>query len=173
MKKDEKKELIEKLRSKILKANGIFLSDYKGINFVDLTELRKKLRAKSGELHIAKNTLMKLALKDTPSEGLSQFLEGQNCFVFSYGDGIEIAKVLNEGSQKFPNLRLKAGIFEGQIYDSSGVQNLAKLPSKTELKAKLVRTIGGPISGFVRVLSGPIRSLVIVLNEINKKKQAA
>ncbi len=173
MKKQEKGKIIEKLKAEALKANSIFLTEYKGLNFVELTELRKSLRSRSAELHIAKNTLMKLALKDTPQQSLTQFLEGPNSIVFSYGDGVDVAKVLSESTKKNHNLKLKACYFEGQIYDANGIQKLALLPSKKDLRATLVRTLAGPVTGFVRVLAGPIQAMVTVLSEINKKKQAA
>lgn len=173
MKKQEKQVIIEKLRTGVLKANSIFLAEYKGINFVELTELRRNLRAKAGEFHVAKNTLMKLALKDTPQQSLTQFLEGPNSIIFSYGDGVEVAKVLSEGIKKYPNLKLKACYFDGHVFDANGIQRLALLPSKKELRATLVRSIAGPIIGFVRVIGGPMRAIVTVLSEINKKKKAA
>lgn len=173
MKKQDKQAIIEKLKTGALKANSVFLAEYKGINFVELTELRRSLRAKTGEFHIAKNTLMKLALKDTPQQSLTQFLEGPNSIIFAYGEGVDVAKVLVEGVKKYPNLKLKACYFEGQVYDANGIQKLALLPSKKDLRAALVRTIAGPISGFVRVLAGPMRAMVTVLNEINKKKNVA
>jgi len=173
MKKQEKQTIIEKLKKSALKANSVFLVEYKGINFVELTELRKNLKAKAGEFHVAKNTLMKLALKDTPQQSLNQFLEGPNSIVFAYGDGVEVAKVLTEGVKKYPSIKLKACYFEGQIFDANGIQNLALLPSKKDLRATLVRAIAVPISGFMRVLAGPMRAMITVLHEINKKKIAA
>lgn len=172
MKKVEKKEIIEKLRSGVLKAKSIFLTEYKGMNFVELSELRKSLKSKSGEFHVAKNTLLKLALKDTPNEQLTKFLDGQNSVVFAFGDGVEVAKVLTDAARKFSNLKLKACYFEGQVYDANGIQKLSLLPSQRELRATLLRTLAGPLGGLVRVLGGPIRGMVTVLNEISKKKAA-
>jgi large subunit ribosomal protein L10 len=172
MKKQEKEIIINRFKSNVLKAKGIFLIEYKGVNFVELTELRKSLRTKSAELHVAKNTLMKLALKDTPQQSLAQFLDGPNAIIFSYDEGVDVAKVLIEGVKKYPNFKLKSCYFEGQIFDANGIQKLALLPSKKDLRATLVRTIAGPISGLVRVLSGPMRAMVTVLSEINKKKAA-
>lgn len=173
MEKQDKQAVIEKLRKSVLKATSIFLAEYRGLNFVEMTELRKTLRAKAAEFHVAKNTLMKLALEDTPQQSLTQFLEGQNSVVFAFDEGVDVAKALVEGVKKYPNLKLKACYFEGQIYDANGIQKLALLPSKKDLRAVLVRTIAGPINGLVRVLAGPMRAMVIVLNEINKKKNVA
>lgn len=173
MKRQEKETIVEKLKRSIPKATSIFLAEYKGINFIELTELRKNLRTKAGEIHVVKNRLMKLALKDTPQQSLTQFLNGPNAIIFAYGDGLDVAKILVTGVKKYPNLKLKACYFEGEVYDVKGIEELAKLPSKEDLLVTLVRTISGPISGFVRVLAGPMRALVTVLNEINKKKNAA
>ncbi len=172
MKKQEKGKIIEKLKAEALKANSAFLVEYKGLNFVELTELRKSLRSKSADLHIAKNTLMKLALKDTPQQSLTQFLEGPNSIIFGYDEGVDVAKVLSEGTKKYPHLKLKACYFEGQLYDANGIQKIALLPSKKDLRTSLVRTLAGPVNGLVRVLAGPIRAMVIVLSEINKKRAA-
>jgi len=172
MERKDKQKLVDKLRESAKRANSIFLTEYKGINFVEFSELRRELKKKSCEIHVAKNTLMKIALKGLPHQGLSKFLDGPNSIVFVYGDGVDAAKILTEGAKKYPNLKLKAAYFDGQIYDGKGIEKLSKLPSRKELNTLLVRAISGPVGGFVRVLGGPLRAFVTVLSEIKKKKAA-
>lgn len=173
MEKIKKSQVVSSLKEKIEKANGLLLTDFKGTNFVELSELRNKLKKIGGDIKIAKNTLLKIAIRSTYADELGKFLDGSNAVVFSYKDPVEVVKALVSAYKTQPLFKIKAGIMDGKILNVKDLEFVSKLPSKNELRGKLVQVIAGPLQGFVRVLSGPIRGLVIALNQIQKKKEAA
>lgn len=169
-------ERVEELRAMLQKSQGTFLAEYRGMTVAQITSLRSQVREAGGEMKVAKNTLMKIALEQ---EGLPVFPEdmaaGPNVFTLAYGDPVAVAKVLRDFSKERTNKAfiLKGGILGKSILDLDRVNALADLPSKDVVIGQVVRTIAGPISGFLTVLNGPIRGLATCLNQIKEQKESA
>jgi len=161
-------ELAEKLKGSCV---GVVVA-FKGINAVDDTELRAKIRKSNSEYFVVKNTLLSRAVKLAGLGDLAESLKGSTAIAISKDDYSSAAKVLSEFSEKNDFFKLKAGFVEGKVVSQSEVEALAKLPSKEILVAMVLRALNSPISGLATVLQGTIRSLAIVLNAI-KDKQAA
>jgi len=140
----------------------------------DNESLRDQLRQENGEYYVAKKTLLGLALKNQGVDGLdTKSLGGKIAAVFSYGDEVAAAKVLDkfrQDKEKSNKLNFIAGILEGKLLTKEEIEALAKLPSKQELYAKLVGSLNAPVSGFVNALAGNLRNLVYVLKAIEEKK---
>ena len=158
LKKQQVAALSEALKSSCA---GIIV-DYKGISVADDTALRKKLREGGNTYSVVKNTLLSRALKDAGIEGLDSYLEGST----------SAAKALFEYADKHKNFTVKAGFIDGAAIDAAGVKNLADLPPKEVLIAKVLGGLNAPISGLANVLNGTIRGLAIVLNAIAEKQSA-
>ena len=169
-------ERVEELRAMLQKSQGTFLAEYRGMTVAQITSLRSQVREAGGEMKVAKNTLMKIALEQ---EGLPVFPDdvaaGPNVFTLAYGDPVAVAKVLRDFSKERTNKSfiLKGGILGKSILDLDRVNALADLPSKDVVIGQVVRTIAGPISGFLTVLNGPIRGLATCLNQIKEQKESA
>lgn len=169
---DQKKVIVAEMSEKIKSAKTLVLADYRGLTVEQDTELRSELRKAGVEYKVVKNTLTKLAAKENGIEGLDGVLNGPTAMAFSVTDLIAPAKVLNEYAKKFDKLEIKAGIVEGRVVDVNGVKELAELPPKEVLIAKVLGGFNAPLSGFVNVLNGNIRGLVVALNAIAEKQQA-
>lgn len=169
-------EKVEELRAMLQRSQGTFLAEYRGMTVAQITSLRSQVREAGGEMKVAKNTLMKIALEQ---EGLPVFPEdiatGPNVFTLAYGDPVAVAKVLRDFSKERTNKAfvLKGGILGKSILNLDQVSALADLPSRDVVLGQVVRTIAGPISGFLTVLSGPIRGLATCLNQIKEQKESA
>ena len=138
----------------------------------EIGELRGKLREKNARMQVLKKTLIKIALKNVDVNVDPDELDGQVAIVYGGEDEIFSPKTLYEYSKDNEKLEILAGILDGKLIGADEVKNLAKLPSKEELLAKVVGSVKAPVSGFVNVLSGNLRNLVFALNAIKESKEA-
>ncbi len=160
--------LVEKLKSSCV---GV-LVDYKGIDAVDDTVLRRQLRECGSDYFVVKNTLLLRAARLSGLEGLEPLLKGSTAVALSKVDYSLAAKILEEFSRKNDFFSIKAGFVEGKVVGKSEVEALAKLPSKDVLVATLLRDLGAPVTGLAVALNGIMRSLALVLNAVAEKRTA-
>lgn len=170
--KIQKQEILRNLTERIKKSKSIIFTGFNALGVKDNEALRSKLRAENGEYYVAKKTLLERALKEQGITNLeTKTLDGKIAAVFSYGDEVASAKVVDIfRKDKEDKIFFLGGILEGNLLSKSEVESLAKLPSKQELYAKLVGSLNAPVSGFVNVLAGNLRGLVTVLKAIEEKK---
>lgn len=168
--KEQKTEIIDKITKELNEAKSAVLIDYKGLKVKDSEDLRKLLRAKGATLNVAKNTLVKIALKKEGIEFDESIFKKPVAIAFSKDDEVAPAKEISLFAKKNEAVEILGGILEKKMIDGESVKRLAELPSKEELLAKAVGSIASPLSGMVNVLSGNLRSLVNVLKNIEKAK---
>lgn len=167
--KEQKTQIIEQIALELKEAKSAVLIDYKGLKVKDSEELRTLLRSKGATLSVAKNTLVKIALK---KEGISfneEIFKKPVAIAFSKEDEVAPAKEISLFAKKNQAVEILGGILESKMIDADSVKRLAELPTKEELLAKAVGSIASPLSGMVNVLAGNIRSLVSVLKNIETK----
>jgi large subunit ribosomal protein L10 len=138
--------------------------DYRGLSVSELQTLRKNLRPHGGEFRVAKNTLTNIAAKANGVDGLDDILQGPTGVVFIDGDMVSSAKAINDFVRTSRVLQVKGGVLAGQVISAADVEAVATLPSKDELRSKLLGLFNSPMSRTVGVLSGPSRSMAYVLN---------
>ena len=160
-------QAVEELKTKLDGAKAVILADYLGLTVAQMGDLRDKIRAAAGELSVAKNTLIKLALQKPE---LDSVLQGPTAILIAKEDEISPLKALVEFAKNAELPKLKAGILDDRILSTDELNQLAKLPGKLELQAKVVGVLKGPLYGLVNVLSGNTRKLVYVLNAIKDQK---
>lgn len=149
-----KEAKVAEIKEKLEKSKAIILSTYQGLTVDEDTALRKKLREVGVEYKVYKNTLVILAAKELGLDGIVEYFEGPVSVAFGYDDDVtSAARVINDFAKDHKKLELKAGIVEGEIYDEAKIKQLATIPSKEVLIAKLLGSIKSPISSFARVLS--------------------
>ena len=148
-----KEAKVAEIKEKLEKSKAVVLSKYQGLTVEEDTTLRKNLREAGVEYKVYKNTLVTLAAKELGLEGIVEYLEGPVSIAFSYEDVTVGARILNDFAKDHKKLELKAGIVEGEVYDEAKIKQLATIPSKEVLIAKLLGSIKSPISSFARVLS--------------------
>ncbi|MBQ2800285.1 MAG: 50S ribosomal protein L10 [Lachnospiraceae bacterium] len=148
-----KKPIVEEIAEHVNGAQGVVLVDYRGLTVEQDTELRKQLREAGIVYKVYKNTMMNFAFKGTEFEALAPYLEGPSAIAISKEDATAPARILSNFAKTAPALELKAGVVEGNLYDTAGIQALAKVPSREELLSKLLGSMQSPISNLARVLN--------------------
>ena len=148
-----KEAKVAEIKEKLEKASSVVLSQYQGLTVEEDTVLRKNLREAGVEYKVYKNTLVTLAAKELGLDGIVEYLEGPVAIAFGYEDVTVAARVLNDFAKDHKKLELKAGIVEGEIYDTEKIKQLATIPSKEVLIAKLLGSIKSPIASFARVIN--------------------
>lgn len=168
----QKQEILRDLDQKIQNAKSIVFATFDALGVRDNEELRVKLKEEKGEYYVPKKTLLDLAFKNNKLNDVDvKSFPGKIAAIFAYEDEISTAKVVfNFRKGKEEKIEFVGGILDGKYIGKEEVQNLATLPSKQELYAKMLSSLNAPISGFVNVLSGNMRSLVNVLKAISEEK---
>jgi len=169
---EEKKQVVEEIKNRLQKSQGVVLTDYRGLNVAEVTELRAKLREAGIEFKVLKNTLTRIAAGEVGLKGLDPYLEGPTAIAFGIEDPIAPAKILSEFARTHKALEIKGGILENRVIDVKEVKALADLPSKEVLLAKLLGAMQSPLYGFAGTLQGLLRNLVYVLDAVREKKAA-
>ncbi len=166
----DKQAELEMLEGVFKGADAAILINYKGINVPQVTDLRRELRKASSSYKVVKNTLAKRALKGTTYEALSVHFEGTTAVAYTDTDPVALAKTLTAFMKTVPALQIKAAVVQGQPIKPAEVTDLANMPGKPELYAKLLFLLNAPATNLVRVLSAVPRDFVSVLAQAEKKR---
>jgi large subunit ribosomal protein L10 len=170
----KKEATIEELRQKLGASKNLFFTNYAGLTVEDITKLRNELRKDGSTTYgVVKNTLFSIAAGDDLAKKFESYLAGPTAIVFAGDDPVAPAKALKTFGDANKPVEVQAAYIDGQIVDAKGVAQLAALPPKIELLARLVGSLKSPISGLVYVLSGNQSGLVRVLNQVREQKEAA
>jgi large subunit ribosomal protein L10 len=174
MNRVEKADLAKELKEKFDKAQVALFADYKGLTATQADDLRRQLRAHKVEVKVLKNNLARLVTKDghlgEQGKQVMDSVVGPTLVAFAYGDPAAAAKVLHKFATDNQALKIKDSLFGSKRLEASGVEELAKLPSREVLLAKMLGTMNAPVSNFVGVLAAVPRSLLNVLTAIEQKK---
>lgn len=164
---------VKDIKKRLEKAKSITFADYAGLSSQQANQLRQQVKDAGGEVMISKNTLMKVALKETEKKNLSESekdLEGPTMAVFAFSDPIAPIKALFEFAKNLGILRVKSAIIEGIYNSAEKVEKIKDIPSKEVLLAKFIGGLNAPITGFVSVMVGVQRKFAYAINAIAKKK---
>ena len=171
--REEKQATLESLESAFKGAETAILVDYKGLNVPQVTELRRQLRAAKAQYKVVKNTLAKRALKGTAFESLDQHFVGTTAVAYTGSDPVALAKTLTTFAKTAPTLQIRAAVVQGRAIRPAEVTELANLPGKPELYAKLLFLLNAPMVRLVTVLEAAPQALLNVLSQAEKKKGEA
>ena len=172
MKLSKKKEILESLKQEFSEHDTALLIDYRGLNVMQMTDLRSRLRENLCKLLVAKNTLSIRASKGTAFETVKDQFQGPIAIAFTKDDPVSLAKVITDYAKENDKLELKQGLLNGRILSPEEVKAVAKLPSREILLSQLLGVLQAPIRNLLSVIQGPSRSMACVLGAvIDKKKQ--
>ncbi len=156
-----KEAKVLEIKEKMGKAQGMVLAKYQGLTVEEDTELRKNLRNAGVEYKVYKNTLTTIAAKELGYDGAVGMLEGPISIAFGYEDPTVPAKILNDFAKTHKKMELVGGIVQGEIFDEAKIKQLATIPSKDVLIAKLLGSFKAPLS-----------NLAYLLNAVKEKKES-
>ncbi len=169
--REKKEQLVESYGQELAKAPHVFLMGFEGISVPDATQLRDHVRQVGGSYVVVKNRLVKRAIKGAVLESLEGEFLGTTAAAFGAEDAVGLAKAVTEFAKKVPAIRLKAGLLDGQQVSAQEIEEIAALPSREELIAKLLFMMQSPVSGLVRTLGEVQRQLVVVLDQVRQEKE--
>jgi large subunit ribosomal protein L10 len=165
---------VGELHTQLEGVQALFIADYAGLTVEEQRELRRKVREAGGEMTVAKNNLLKIALKDQgyDVEAIKTALSGPNITLFAKADAVAPLKAMVEfakaNEKELP--KIKTGLLGTEVLSTEKIKQLAALPSKAELISKLLGTLTNPARNLVGVLSAPMRNFVYALSAIKDKK---
>lgn len=168
---EEKKAVVAELAEELVGAQTIVVAEYRGMGVVGMTGLRAKARANGVYLRVLKNTLVRRAVAGTAFEGLTEQLVGPLLYGISK-DPVAAAKVLADFAKANDKLVIKAGAMPNFVMNAKDVANLANMPSRDELLAKLMGTMQAPVAKFVRTLNEVPTKFVRGLAAVRDKQAA-
>jgi large subunit ribosomal protein L10 len=164
-KKADRKKDAEKLRDEVLKSPHMFVTGFEKLTVSQDYDLRKAVRAAGGDYQVVKNTIAEKAAQGTDAEKLMQGLRGMTSVAFTSGDPIGLAKALTTYAKTHPNFSFKAGMVEGRAIDIKAIQELAALPPREEVLAKLLYLINAPAQRLLSAMNGVGRNLTVVIDQ--------
>ena len=166
MPSQKNQEQVEILKKKLEKAQSVAIVDFSGTTVNDQVKLRSAITAAGGEMLVAKNTLIDIAIGKGK---VSESLEGMNAVVFSYDDAVSALKKLFDFHKDAQKLTIKQGVMDDKVLSPAEVEALSKLPSRDELISMLLNRLQSPATGLVNVLKAGQRDLVYALKAIAQK----
>jgi large subunit ribosomal protein L10 len=173
MGRENKAASIAELKERLVGAQSVVLTDFRGLSVADLTELRTLLRKSAVEYRVVKNTLARFAVQDTALAGLGPYLEGPTGIAISTKDPVAASKILATWAKGKPTFAIKAGIVEGKVVGPAEIAILGALPPREVLLARVASAFQGPIQRVVGVLAASLRAMVTVLVQVGKQKETA
>jgi len=167
-----KKEVVAEISARLAKAQTVVLAEYRGLPVEDITALRSQARASGVYLRVLKNTLARRAVKGTPFEKLAEHMVGPLAYGIS-DDPVAAAKVLHAYAKANEKLVIKGGMMPNYLMTAKEVGNLASMPGREELLAKLMGTMQAPIAKFVQTLNEVPSKFVRTLAAVRDQKEKA
>jgi large subunit ribosomal protein L10 len=171
--RSQKQQIVTDLTAKLGQVEAIILTDFKGLNVVTISTLRRRVSEAGGRYQVVKNTLLKLAAEGTDAGKLEDLLTGNNALGMTEGDPVSLVRALVDFAKENENLVIKAGIISGRMIDTQQILDMAGLPPRDVLLGKLLGTMNAVPTNLVRVLNALTSNFVYALAAIRDQKEQA
>lgn len=158
MNREQKKQLVESVNKNLVNSAFVAIVHYRGMTDKQLYDLRLALKSKGCSMKIAKNTLVKVAIKKTDLELLTEYLSGPTAVIYSQ-DPVALSKVVVDTAKQVEHLKIKAGFFNKAIVNEATIRDMAKLGSIEEVRASFIGLLSAKQANFVRLLTAPEKGL--------------
>lgn len=166
MKERKKKQAdLDSLKQELGGAQNVFVTGFSKLTVAQDFELRKAVRQVGGQYKVVKNTIVEKAAEGTPSEGALKGLKGTSAIALTQGDPVALAKALTAYAKANPSLTFKAGLVEGRVINLAEITELALMPPKEAVYAKLLYVINAPAQQLATVLNQVGRNLAVVVDQ--------
>jgi large subunit ribosomal protein L10 len=164
-KKEDKQKDLDALRQDLEKTGNLFVTGYEKMRVQQDFELRKTIRGAGGKYRVVKNNLAEKASEGMPSEAVLKGLRGMTSLAYTEGDPVALAKALTAYAKLNPAFTFKAGMVEGRVINIKEINDLATMPSKEEIFAKLLFLIQAPAQRLVTAMNAVGRNLAVVVDQ--------
>lgn len=164
-----KELMVDEVEELVKDSPYLFFVNFQKLPVSKVETLRKSLKSSASDLKVVKNSILKLALKKRKLEPLCEFAEGSCAVTFGKNDPIKTSKILFDFSRAQEGLKIRGGYVDGQVLMADKIKELAMLPSREVLLAKLIGTMKAPLNGLVNVLNGNLQKLAYILDAVSKK----
>ncbi len=169
--KEQKKKDVEDLKKAIEENQNLFLTSYEKLTVSQDFQLRKTIRDAGGNYRVVKNNLAAKAAEGTPANDLLANLKGMTSLAYTSNDPVALAKALTKYSRENAAFTFKAGMVEGRVIDIKAINDLASMPPKEEIYAKLLYLINATATRLVSSINGVGRNLAVVLDQAGKENK--
>jgi large subunit ribosomal protein L10 len=173
MQRSEKDIVVQDVTEVFEKAKGVFVADYAGLTVEKISVLRQRCRAAKVEFKVVKNTLAKRAAEAAGKGGINAYFKGPSAIAYSYDDPSAPARVIRDFFKENQKPKVRGSLFEGEFFGPEKIDQIASLPSKKELIAKVLGGFNAPISGLVGGLNGILSKFVRTLDAVRESKSNA
>lgn len=167
----EKQSLVDEIRRDLSESDFVILTDYQGLKVEQTNDLRQRLGKVQARLKVVKNRLFRRVVRESTYPEIEQSLGGPSAMVFGRGDVVETARILKKFVQENERPAIKAGALNGALITGADIQELADLPPRPMLYARLVGTLAAPMTQLVGVMQQKVASLLYVLKAAQEKKE--
>src|SRR5690242_20508333 len=164
-KREDKKKDVESLRKELEASKNLFVTGYEKLKVQQDFELRKTVRASGGKYRVVKNNLAAKASEGTPAEQVLKDLKGMTSLAYTSSDPVALAKALTAYAKANPTFTFKAGLVEGRVIDIRAINDLASMPSKEEIYAKMLFLINASAQRLATVINAVGRNLAVVVDQ--------
>lgn len=168
---EAKEKEVEELRDKFEDAEGIVLSDYRGIAANDMVEMRETFTKEGIEYRVVKNTLAAIAAEEAGLDELPQLLDGPIAIAVGYEDPVLPFKITKDTEKNYDNFTAKGGMIEGDLVEADEIEAISSLSSKEELLANLAMGLKSPVQKLAYVLKAKLKDLALVLDQVREAKE--
>ena len=158
-----KEENISALKLDLAKAQSLIIADFRGVTVKADTSLRREFRVNGCRYHVVKNTLLGIAVKGTPMEGIEKMLAGPTAIAYSFEDPAAPAKIASKVAKAEEKFIIKGGYVDGKALDVKGVEVLSQLPGKDELRATFLATLLAVPQNFLRLTTAAQQNFALLL----------
>ena len=169
--KGKKKEELDALKKDLEAAKNLFVAQFRGMTVAQDTDLRQKVRGTNSKYRVVKNTLVRKAAEGTAAEGVTKSFDGSTAIAYNSADPVSLAKALTAYAKTNPLFVFKAGIVEGRVVNIADIANIAAMPSKEELIAKVLFLINSPAQRLAVVVNAVARNLAVVVGQAVEQKK--